>query len=345
MSEKQLYTLKEIADELGVNYKTLYVYKDLFEDHLVIKYRGRKVKYLPINIQIFSKLLELRDEGKTNDEMIEYLKNWRRESPELFRSDDLSDCLSDGLTVGLDICRSVGLTVGRSVLLSDCLDVGLSDDRTDCRSDGLTDCLDDCLSDQCSSSIVTGHYEDDQEDVKATGSDQSVEAKETEPTQPQPIQPVQPGPDLETIQDMLDHSLSRLESRILSEVSELLPQMNSALTQFYKFSYELLARLEKIETDLGVEGKPMATELDLEAIQVKMEPAYSHADLEFVKNSVHEGKPDKNAVRQWVLSERRKGPEQSYAALAEVLNDAGVPTLSGREGWNRGTLRNIVVER
>ncbi len=143
----------------------------------------------------------------------------------------------------------------------------------------------------------------------------------------------------------MDHSLSRLESRILTVISELLPQLNSALTQFYKFSIELQARLEKIETELGVEVEAMATEIDLEQIQVKMEPAYSHADLDFIRNSVHEGKPDKNAVRQWVLSERRKGPEQSYAVLAEVLNEAGVPTLSGREGWNRGTLRNIVVER
>ena len=177
--------------------------------------------------------------------------------------------------------------------------------------------------------------------------DSNFTATASQPSNPTggPV-PFQIPPDFfETFQDQLDHSLSRLESRILSEIGDLVPQLNSALTQFYKFSHELLGRLEKIEADLGVEAPAMTTELDLEAIQVRMEPAYSHADLEFVKNSVHEGKPDKNAVRQWVLSERRKGPEQSYAVLAEMLNEVGVPTLSGREGWNRGTLRNIVAER
>ncbi|SMP80957.1 MerR HTH family regulatory protein [Desulfonatronum zhilinae] len=338
MSEKQLYTLKEIADELGVNYKTLFAYKDVFQEFMVIQLQGMKVKYLPENIDIFTRILVLREEGLGFEDIIKALKSNEPEGMGGNRSVDLSVGRSIDRSVDLSVCPSVDPSVCRSVDRS----VGLSIDRSIDRSVGLSIDRSVDISEEQESGLNDSERDEDDQDHIETAVDKSVVVPET---QPEPIPSTKPGPDLEAIQDMLDHSLSRLESRILSEVSELLPQMNSALTQFYKFSYELLARLEKIETDLGVEGKPMATELDLEAIQVRMEPAYSHADLEFVKNSVHEGKPDKNAVRQWVLSERRRKPELSYSVLAVVLNDAGIPTLSGREGWNRGTLRNIVVER
>lgn len=330
MSEKQLYTLKEIADELGVNYKTLFAYKDVFQEFMVIQLQGMKVKYLPENIDIFARILVLREEGLGFEDIVKALKSDGPEGVGGSRSVDLSV----GRSVDLSICRSVDPSVCRSVDRS----VDLSIDR----SVGLSIDRSVDLSEEQGSGLNDSERDENHQGHVETAVNQSVVAPET---QPEPTQPTKPVHDLETIQDMLDHSLSRLESRLLTEISELLPQVNSALTQFYKFSHELLARLEKIETELGVEAEAMATELDLEAMQLKMEPAYSHADLEFVKNSVHEGKPDKNAVRQWVLSERRKGPEQSYAVLAEMLNEVGVPTLSGREGWNRGTLRNIVVER
>jgi len=72
---------------------------------------------------------------------------------------------------------------------------------------------------------------------------------------------------------------------------------------------------------------------------------YGHADLEFVRASIFEGKPDKESVRQWLQRQRQENPGQSYATLAETLNLAGIPTLSGRDTWNRGTLRNLLTDR
>jgi hypothetical protein len=33
----------------------------------------------------------------------------------------------------------------------------------------------------------------------------------------------------------------------------------------------------------------------------------------------------------------------SYKELAERLDRAGIPTLRGQEGWNRGVVRNLAV--
>ena len=111
---------------------------------------------------------------------------------------------------------------------------------------------------------------------------------------------------------------------------------------------ELSARQERLEKELGLKLQPMETDLDLQSMQIDQdEPleSYVHADLDFVRASIFEGKPDKESVRQWLQKERQDNPGLSYATLAETLNLAGIPTLSGRDTWNRGTLRNLLTER
>lgn len=102
--------------------------------------------------------------------------------------------------------------------------------------------------------------------------------------------------------------------------------------------------MDRLENELGIEHVEHM-ELDLEIVQVSQTQSYAYADLEFVRNSVSHGKPDKDAARQWLVNERQTNPAQSYATLAENLNQAGIPTLSGRDTWNRGTLRNLITER
>jgi len=46
MNEKSLLTLKQIADQVGVNYKTVYHYREVFEEFVKIQFQGRRVKYL-----------------------------------------------------------------------------------------------------------------------------------------------------------------------------------------------------------------------------------------------------------------------------------------------------------
>jgi hypothetical protein len=59
---------------------------------------------------------------------------------------------------------------------------------------------------------------------------------------------------------------------------------------------ELSARQERLEKELGLKLQPMETDLDLQSIQIDQDApveSYVHADLEFVRASIFEGKPDK----------------------------------------------------
>jgi hypothetical protein len=68
-------------------------------------------------------------------------------------------------------------------------------------------------------------------------------------------------------------------------------------------------------------------------------------DLAGVRNSIEDGKPDRDLLVAWVKSKRDEESSQvsSYNALASILNEGGIPTLSGRDNWSRSTLRNLVV--
>ena len=69
----------------------------------------------------------------------------------------------------------------------------------------------------------------------------------------------------------------------------------------------------------------------------------THADLEFVRASVQNGRPDKTAVIQWIMAEKERNPDMSYGHLATMLSEAGIPTLSGRDNWSRAVIRNLAV--
>ncbi|SMP83267.1 MerR HTH family regulatory protein [Desulfonatronum zhilinae] len=242
MSEKQLYTLTDIAQKLSVNYKTLYNYKDVFKEFLVVQDQGRQTRYLSINIEIFRKILEMKDDGATNADVHEVLSDWRNREPEIFESGNPSffpsvapSCLPPvSRSFDPSFFPSLDLSVFPSFLLDVVPSVfpSFSPSVFPSFSQGRT-FVEQASADETAYETETcarsdANSEGDQGTVQFD-TNQSVEALGIQ------AQHFQPGPDLEMIQDLLDHSLSRLESRILSEVNELLPQMNSALTQFYKF--------------------------------------------------------------------------------------------------------------
>ena len=61
MNEKQLYTLKELADELGVNYKTVIFCKNQFHDFILVKNEGRTPKYPQEYLDFFRLAFALKD--------------------------------------------------------------------------------------------------------------------------------------------------------------------------------------------------------------------------------------------------------------------------------------------
>lgn len=170
----------------------------------------------------------------------------------------------------------------------------------------------------------------------------------------------------EQVDRSVREQIALLSMQLEDFFAELTSSLNASITQVYKAVHELQEgaiaidrRLLKLEADLDVQAPEQMefTELDLEELQLsslrlstrpmpKPEPevpVFLHADLEFVRASIRNGKPDREAVTQWVHAEKAREPDVSYAELAERLDRAGIPTLRGQEGWNRGVVRNLAV--
>ncbi|GAB6059437.1 hypothetical protein JCM31598_25540 [Desulfonatronum parangueonense] len=357
MNEKQLYTLKEIADELQVNYKTVIFCKNQFHDFIMVKNEGRTPKYPHEYLDFFRLAFALKDEGYNIHDIRRLLSGTHPKPP------DLNGWL-EGWVQRLNPGWTDGRMDGRMEKWTDGLMDGRMEKWTDGRMDGGTD----------------GGM-DGQSGERQIGEVLVNQLNDATPTcTSPPSAPRQSHTDLlETIQNQIESSLARLESRLLSEFSEIIPQVNSALTQYYKVAVELQARIEKVESELGIVAQTTGTELDLEKIQVKLEHVdvdaagdagdasgdaggagpkrkrirtfkdpkeYSDSpDLDLVKKSIHEGKPEREAVTHWIQAMQAKHPELTFADMVRILDSAGVPTLTARKGWNRGTLRSLIMAR
>jgi len=69
-------------------------------------------------------------------------------------------------------------------------------------------------------------------------------------------------------------------------------------------------------------------------------------DLSPVRDSITNGIPDKEALVEWIIARREADLQaNSYSVLAATLNEAEIPTLTGRANWSKGTIRNLVVRK
>jgi len=67
-------------------------------------------------------------------------------------------------------------------------------------------------------------------------------------------------------------------------------------------------------------------------------------DLAAVRASIANGIPDREVLLEWAMQKRQEDETTySYSALARIMNDGGIPTMSGRDNWSRSTVRNLVV--
>lgn len=311
MTEKSLLSMRQIAEALNVNYKTLHGYKEIFQEYLQTESLGRRTKYLPVNILILSKILELKDQGRSNEDVFSILKQWRQECPRLF--------LDIGDSGDLDISASGNLKLSEAE----------NPEPSDSENPEIQE---------------LENLENQDSEIPEISDSENSRLPEQQAFSVEEVQVAI----LAHFHPTLTNLQAQLTDLSYSLPGDLVPQINAALTQFYKFAMELSGRLELLEKELGLEPQPMETELDLQSMQIDQdEPteSYVHADLEFVRASIFEGKPDKESVRQWLQRERQDNPGLSYATLAETLNLAGIPTLSGRDTWNRGTLRNLLTDR
>ena len=339
MGDKKLMTLKEIADELGVNYKTVHHYKEVFEEFVAIQFRGRRVKYLPVNIDLFSKILELKDEGYCNDDIDDVLRIWSSDNLKVYLSDDPSDGPTDN--------ASDYPSNHPSGYRSDCPSGCLSDHRSEDLPNPLTDGPDDTQP--------IDHLTQLKADLLA----------ET------------PNLVKQHLDQSLEDRLAQVQSGLEDSLRKLVGAFNGSLTQFYKSISKLNhavqvieQRLGNLESDLGtvnLECIDLAEEIDLDQIQISFEglglvdnggggelvpfevakdQAKDHqspVDLEFVRQSICNGRPDRDTVIQWIRMTKEREPEISYGDLAKRLDDGGIPTMRGKSGWHRGTIRTLHV--
>src|SRR6056297_303028 len=84
MNEKNLYSLKEIAEELGINYKTLLSCKDRFNDFVYGVPFGRVARYSEDFVDFFKLVFALFDEGYSTEKIRNLLLNGVRSKEDAF---------------------------------------------------------------------------------------------------------------------------------------------------------------------------------------------------------------------------------------------------------------------
>lgn len=84
MPEKEYLTLKEISEEIKVNYKTLISCKHRLKNFVQGYAVGRTAKYDPDLLDFFKMVFALLDEGYQTDEIIKLLNNGVTSDNELF---------------------------------------------------------------------------------------------------------------------------------------------------------------------------------------------------------------------------------------------------------------------
>ncbi len=95
MSDKKLYSMKEIAIKLGVNYKTLLSCKDRFGDSMYGVQCGRVTRFSEDYIDFFQMIFALLDEGYSTIKINELLLSGVESEDDAFIGPWLESRLSD----------------------------------------------------------------------------------------------------------------------------------------------------------------------------------------------------------------------------------------------------------
>jgi hypothetical protein len=143
MKDQKLMTLKQIADQIGVNYRTLVSCKNRFEGFVHGVPVGRIARYPEDFVDFFRLVFALFDEGYTTGKVQDLLLNGVESEEDAFIESWLEEWR---VNLRLTLPDDEG-EAGRTDDGMDGLTDGGMDDRTDERMDGLTDGSMDGLTD------------------------------------------------------------------------------------------------------------------------------------------------------------------------------------------------------
>jgi hypothetical protein len=154
MNEKKLLTLKQIADEIGVNYKTLLSCKARLGDYIHGVPVGRVAKYSEDNVDFFRMVFALFDEGYSTEQVRNLLLKGVECEKDAFIESWLEEWRS---RLGLG-SSTYGCEAGRSEGKQEQTD-GLNDGMTDLPTDSPTGGPADGLTDLPTDSLTDGRTE------------------------------------------------------------------------------------------------------------------------------------------------------------------------------------------
>ncbi|MFW5758163.1 MAG: MerR family transcriptional regulator [Bacteroidota bacterium] len=405
--------MKEISEELHINYKKVLNYKNQLANFMPGISDGRNMRYYPECIELFQIVSALRSEGYT----FAMIRDVLREKHSIHNNSSLNQWVTDWIknhrtypeTVHNPPCPSYDQSgpVKTSQNQSGPITTDnnqfepaeTSPDQSNLDSPNHSPSESGTTSfDQGSESLLSDpdDFLTDQEKFENKLSEFKAEL----------LAEISAQVD-QQLEEKVNYEFKTLAGRLEKHLSELQVQLNGSLTQFYKAIVNvqeglmsLNSRLSGLEADLdtGRNNQELDLyEIDLEVVQIKTQeiilskdyikhenagnlknkdnnysennpmsaaaqeqenqnndpPGHGqdqantsrHADIEYVRNSIVEGKPDKKAVIEWIQNEKYLDPSQSYGDLANKLNEAGIPTLRGRNTWCRSVVRGLVVKR
>jgi hypothetical protein len=172
---------------------------------------------------------------------------------------------------------------------------------------------------------------------------------------------------LKEVETLLGSLLTEQAGEIQAVLQKMATQSNIAITTLCEAAEDIRIAVLNLDTRLSHMGKDLdMKEADpLELYQVEAGnyqvdlpeismPVFKDQDqdqapeddLAPVRDSITNGIPDKKMLVEWIIARREADLQaNSYSVLAATLNEAEIPTLTGRANWSKGTIRNLVVRK
>ncbi len=127
--------------------------------------------------------------------------------------------------------------------------------------------------------------------------------------------------------EVFQENITVLDRR-LRQAEEITGTVSEDITELSPTNHELVSLPEFYMSSRSVDY----TEADTDT-----------GEFDVIRQSITENKPDSAAILEWVRTSRNESPTPSYGELAERLNSGGIPTLSGKCSWSKDNVRNLVV--
>jgi len=327
---------------LEENYSTICHYKKVFNIYLEARLFGRRLKYCSHNIDLFRDILEFKEDGFSNEEVEEMLKQ-KKGIKEQINYETNNEVHNETTTQTLnEINKDVNNEMNNEINKETNTQTNneISNETNKQTENEINKDVNNEINKETINEIYNKVYKEIRADL---------------------------GKDIQIHFASLTLSLEASLNEHLKKLTENINTSMAALQENQQTLYQAITSVNKrvvsMEAELGLEpGKalqihsfePGNVQINVEGLAMPLvaaredpakEEPVQDLGLEPVLQSITNGIPDREALVHWLKSMRSQNPCPSYADLATLLDNAGVPTSSGRGGWNRSSLSKIISKR